>query len=396
MTGGVNSRSGSVTTPPPVAPGLRQVLSEIQACGVRVDEVLGQARTGGAGPADAGMMWVEGIPITFPHVSGFVSASPFSLRSEGDGWGLYREAERLAGVVLPPQPKFYALSTADGVPYWKIALLHLDSLASTVIQTCAYWGNSDQCRFCGIELSLQAGRTIAAKKPGQLAEVARAARDLDGAVDVTLTTGSTRGRDRGALYLARCAEAVKAAAGLPVQGQFEPPDDLSVLDQVKDRGVDSVGMHVESFDPAVLAHVAPAKARTGIEGYFRAWERAVEVFGPGQVSTYVILGMGEDPDVTVRGCRRAIDIGVYPFVVPLRPVPGSLMADMPPPGAGYMREVYQKVVPYLRARGLASWQVKAGCARCNACSAMAVFERHTSAAGPGGAPRGSPAQDEAG
>ena len=89
----------------------------------------------------------------------------------------------------------------------------------------------------------------------------------------------------------------------------------------------------------------------------------------------MILGLGEDPGVTVRECWRAIDIGVYPVVVPLRPVPGSLMADLPPPGATYMREVYRKVVPYLRSRGLASWQVKAGCARCGACSAMAAFER---------------------
>ena len=51
----------------------------------------------------------------------------------------------------------------------------------------------------------------------------------------------------------------------------------------------------------VLAHVAPAKARTGIDAYFRAWERAVARFGEGQVSTYVILGMGEDPELTVAG-----------------------------------------------------------------------------------------------
>ena len=96
-------------------------------------------------------------------------------------------------MTLPPKPRFYELSTADGVPYWQIALLHLDSLASTVIQTCIYWGNSDQCRFCGIELSLEAGQTIAVKTPARLAEVAVAARDLDGAVDVTLTTETTPG-----------------------------------------------------------------------------------------------------------------------------------------------------------------------------------------------------------
>ena len=51
--------------------------------------------------------------------------------------------------------------------------------------------------------------------PAQRAEVAVAARDLDGAVDVTLTTGSTRAPDRGALYVAQCAAAVKEASPWP-------------------------------------------------------------------------------------------------------------------------------------------------------------------------------------
>jgi hypothetical protein len=33
------------------------------------------------------------------------------------------------------------------------------------------------------------------------------------------------------------------------------------------------------------------------------------------------------------------------------------------------------VAPYLVARGLGSWDVRAGCARCQACSAMSVLER---------------------
>ncbi|HLH70861.1 MAG TPA: MSMEG_0568 family radical SAM protein [Candidatus Dormibacteraeota bacterium] len=351
------------------------MLIELQRFGVQVEEPTPESRKGGAGPSDAGMIWLEGVPVTFPFVSDYVARSPFTLRRDDKGWALYRGQERLGTAVVPPRPRYYDLTTADGVPYWKIALLHLDSLASTVIQTCAYWGTADQCRFCGIQLTLEAGQTIAVKRPEQLAEVARAAKELDGAVDVTLTTGSTRGRDRGALYVGRCARAVKEATGLPVQAQFEPPEDLGVLTTVKELGVDSVGIHVETFDPAVLARVAPAKARTGIEGYFRAWERAVEVFGRGQVSTYVILGMGEDPGLTLEGCRRAIDLGVYPFVVPLRPVPGSLMGDLLPPPPDYVESMYRKVVPYLLARGLTSSTVRAGCARCNACSALSAFER---------------------
>jgi len=353
--------------------GLAHLIAELQGHGLRV-EVPMEGRQGGAGPADAGMLWIDGVAATVPTSAGYARASPYVLRAEDDGWGIYRDDRRLAGAQPFQRPRYYDLTTADGVPYWKIALLHLDSLASTVIQTCAYWGNSDQCTFCGIGVTLANGRTIAKKTPEMLAEVAVAARDLDGAVDATLTTGTTATPDKGALYVARCGHAVREASGLPVEVQFEPPQDLKVIDQVAELGISSVGIHVESFDPAVLARVAPAKARTGIEGYFRAWERAVAAFGEGQVSTYVILGMGEDPGLTVEGCRRAIDMGVYPFVVPLRPTVGSLMQDLAAPPAQYCESVYRRVVPYLTARGLGAQGVAAGCARCQACSAMSLLE----------------------
>ena len=332
-------------------------------------------RTGGAGPSDVGMLWVDGVALTLNADDTRAADSPFELRPEGDGFALFEGGQRRAAARPQTRPRFYDLATEDGIPYWKLALLHLDSLASTVLQTCAYWGNEDQCAFCGIEVSLAAGRTVARKQPEQLAEVAVAAKELDGAVDETLTTGSTRAPDRGALYVGRCAQAVKAASGLPVEVQFEPPEDLDVIDRVRDLGADTVGIHVETFDPAVLARVAPAKARTGIDGYFRAWERAVACFGSGQVTTYVILGMGEDVELTVAGCRRAVDLGVFPFIVPLRPVAGSLMAEWQAPDSGYVDNVLRRVVPYLKERGLGAASALAGCSRCQACSPMASFEK---------------------
>jgi radical SAM protein (TIGR04043 family) len=381
----VTAGSPTVAAPAPAlsAEKLAQLLTAVQSSGLRVEVPL-DARAGGAGPADAGMLYIEGVQTTVPTHASYVADSPYALRGEDDGsWAVYRDGERLAGAALAPRPKYYDLTTADGIPYHQIALLHLDSMASTVLQTCAYWGNDDQCRFCGIGVTLAAGRTIAKKTPAMLAEVAVAARDLDGAVDATLTTGSTATPDRGAMYVARCGEAVKQAAGLPVQVQFEPPADLDVIDRVADMGIDSVGIHVETFDPAVLARVAPGKARWGIEAYFAAWERAVKAFGSGQVSTYVILGMGEDEQTTIDGCKRAIDMGVYPFIVPLRPVPGSLMEDFLPPPREAVEAVYRKVVPYLAKKGMSSAGVAAGCARCQACSGIGAFERMDGGIGDG-------------
>jgi radical SAM protein (TIGR04043 family) len=355
----------------PVA--LSDLILRLQAEGLRTAARI-EGRAGGAGPSDVGMLWVDGFAVTLDSDPARVAGSPFELRAEQDGHAIYEGERRVAAARTTTRPRFYELSTADGVPYWQIALMHLDSLASTVLQTCAYWGNDDQCTFCGIGVSLAAGRTIAKKQPHQLAEVAVAARDLDGAVDVTLTTGSTRAPDRGALYVGECARAVTEASGLPVEVQFEPPEDLDVIDRVRDLGASTVGMHVETFDPDVLAKVAPAKARTGIERYFAAWERGVAAFGAGQVTTYVILGMGEDPDLTIEGCRRAIDLGVYPFIVPLRPVHGSLMETWSPPDAAYVEGIVRRVTPYLHERGLGASSALAGCSRCQACSPMAAVE----------------------
>ena len=85
----------------------------------------------------------------------------------------------------------------------------------------------------------------------------------------------------------------------------------------------------------------------------------------------------QDPDLIVEGCRRAIDIGVYPFVVPLRPTVGSLMEDLVAPSPEYCETIYRRVVPYLRARGIGAHTAAAGCARCQACSGMSLLEERT-------------------
>jgi radical SAM protein (TIGR04043 family) len=356
----------------------RQLLVELQSLGVHVEDETGSGagsgRRGGAGPSDALFLWVRGLPLTVPWQASFVERSPYTVHVTDGGAVLYRDDVLVAPVKLPRRPRIYDMQTADGIPYWKIALLHLDSIASTVVQKCIYWGTDEQCAFCGIELT-RGEHTVSVKTPAQLAEVCTAARDYDGAVDVTLTTGSVNRRDRGALYISRCAAAIKEASGLPIQVQFEPPDDLAVLEQVRDCGVDAVGIHVETFDPDVLERVAAGKAMCGIEGYFRCWERAVEVFGRGRVTTYVILGLGERRELIEEGCRRAIEMGVYPFVVPLRPVPGTLLQDSPTPDADYVGSVYRSVSAMLAESGLDHVEAKAGCARCQACSGLSAWER---------------------
>ncbi|HEX7275783.1 MAG TPA: hypothetical protein VF244_00270, partial [Acidimicrobiales bacterium] len=155
---------------------LAGLITELQSVGLRVEAGGGlERRRGGAGPSDSGMLWIEGVAVTVPTDNDVARSSPYVLRPEDEGFGIWRDGVRLAAATGAARPRYYDLATADGIPYWQIALLHLDSVASTVLQTCAYWGNDDQCRFCGIGVTLAAGRTIAKKTPAMLAEVALAA-----------------------------------------------------------------------------------------------------------------------------------------------------------------------------------------------------------------------------
>src|ERR1700726_405924 len=301
------------------------LLSELQTNGLRlVDLNAGAAsRRGGAGPTDHKAVTVLGTTIMVPvHThsaakSAYVATSPdrrgISILESGDAV--------VCEISFPPQPQFYGLTTGEGIPYWKIALLHSrDTLATTVLQTCVRYGNSrSKCQFCAIGESLKAGRTIARKTPEQLAEVAGAAQRLDGVRNVVLTTGTPPTDDRGAAVLADSAAAIKAETGLPIQGQCEPPADFSWFNRMHKAGVDALGMHLEAWDEEVRRRIMPGKAEVPVSFYLEAFRAAVAEFGRGQVSTYLLAGLGDTVPGLLEAARVLIEIGVYPFVVPFVP-----------------------------------------------------------------------------
>ena len=70
------------------------------------------------------------------------------------------------------------------------------------------------------------------------------------------------------------------------------------------------------------------------------------------------------------------------------------LPDGVPPAAEYVRDVYERVAPLLAEAGLMSQDARAGCVRCQACSALSTFER-AFGGGRDGVPAGPPARDRA-
>ncbi|NEQ47234.1 MAG: MSMEG_0568 family radical SAM protein [Leptolyngbya sp. SIOISBB] len=359
----------------------QQLITELQSYGLRLGSasVGAKGRRGGAGPSDHKAVTVDGTTVMVPIYTGTASQSPYTAELiEGSHQAtLTRATSAVADIEFPVQPKFYGLTTADGTPYWKIALLHShDVLATTVQQTCMrYRDESTACQFCAIEKSLDQGRTIARKTPEQLAEVAEAAVRLDGVSHMIMTTGTPNRSDRGAAYLAECAQAIKARVNLPIQAQCEPPDDFIWFERMQQAGIDSLGMHLEAVDPAIRAKIMPGKAEVPVSFYFEAFEAAVKVFGWAQVSTYLLAGLGDSAETLVETATRLIDLGVYPFVVPFVPISDTPLANHPAPSSELMMTVYQQIGDRLKQAGMTTDVIKAGCAKCGACSALSTFEK---------------------
>jgi radical SAM protein (TIGR04043 family) len=325
-------------------------------------------RGAGAGPSDDGHLVIDGLNAAIPRNP----QSPFVF--DGDKI-LFDGHDTGLDIEVIDRPKFYDLVTVDGIPYEKLARLHgRNVLATTVVQTCVRYAADQRCRFCSIEESLRAGATTAVKRPAELAEVARAAVSLDGVTQMVMTTGTSSGSDRGARHLARCVRAVKEAVpSLPIQVQCEPPADLGVLTELRDAGADAIGIHVESLDDEVRRRWMPGKATVPMHQYRAAWREAVNVFGRNQVSTYLLVGLGEDPEQLIAGARELIAMGVYPFVVPFRPHPGTLAVDVDgalAPDAAVVEKVSREVAHQLRLAGMTGAEQKAGCAACGACGVL--------------------------
>ena len=160
------------TTPKPMPTA--QLINELQSCGVRlVDPKAGhESRRGGAGPSDHKAMTIDGMTVMVPVHTAPAFASPYVVEKP-DALGhstISRDGIRSGSVSFPTRPRFYDLMTADGIPYWKIAVLHSrDVLATTVLQTLHPLRKPDQ------DLSILRHRAIARRRTHDRAQDAGAA-----------------------------------------------------------------------------------------------------------------------------------------------------------------------------------------------------------------------------
>ncbi len=349
---------------------------ELQSLGLRIPDTKG-IRSGGAGPT--GGIHLKILPdseANIPVVGDFVKSSPYYLDEINGEYWIFKDDVALVQVELMGNAKFSEYKTSVGISMQKMGILHCPTtFATTLLQTCDFWRDETRCQFCGIELTLKDRSTVGFKNAKSLVETIRLAKELDGISNIVFTSGVAPDEEKALEKYAEICSEVKKETALPIQLQIIPPEDFSGFQRLKDSGVDAVGIHIETFDPEVFKRITPGKAKIGFKRYVESWKEAVRVFGRWQVSTYVLVGMGEDLQTVIDGAALCADIGVYPFIVPFRPVAGTPMENVKPPSPQTMEYVYREAAKILSKYDDAAKSSVAGCVSCGECSALPDFEK---------------------
>ena len=331
-------------------------------------------RKGGAGPIGGRYYFLPngracGIPIRHDRLAKRYHSSTLEPTYDPSIWK-YDDSIELRTV---PTPEFYDLVTHDGIPYNKIALLHgSDTLATTVYQSCKYWADGTQCKFCTVPLSEQSGATILEKTPDQIAEVVKEA-EREGIIhDLLLTTGTPDSSDMGCNRIVRIIERVREESNIPIAVQYEPSSNLELIDELASAGANAVAMHIESLDDEVRRKICPGKYHSGsYELHMKNWEYAIDFFGRGNVSTFILHGLGENMTTTIERSKEIAELGAMPIVAPVRPSINSQLGTFTPSYVGNLEDsmqFYKTIGKILYTLHLNPKKTIAGCHRCGGCT----------------------------
>ncbi len=352
---------------------IHEIKTDLLCLGARLEESSKPDRAGGAGPSDAFFIKINGVEASVPVANFYASQSPYILKRINGKYLLLRKERVLFSVERLKRPDFYNKVTDDNIPYYKIFLAHgSQCIGTTVFQSCSYWNTTSGCKFCGIGLSLRNGMTIPLKSPEQLRAVAWEA-TKENFNHAVLTTGSLKKESELFNHLAMCIKALKEVP-IQVQVQVSPPEDSGLIGLLKESGARTIAINIESFDEDVLRSIAPRKASIGIKRYLKTMEYAVKLFGENQVISFVLIGLGENKRSIIDGAGKLISMGVYPFILPFRPIPGTPLLNTSPPSPSYVKEVNSKVAKILKRYNMSHKKIVAGCGRCTCCSSLPEHE----------------------
>ena len=339
MTAELSMARGQILPPPYHEPNYHRLKCDLLASGVRSADLPDtvkrphRIRSGACGGLD--IIFPDGTQVNAPVNETFALTSPYWLDATAGRTLLRMDgADHTVDVRLAVEPAYYRRELAPELtPLRLVGQICSDRLGIGLTNRCVIWNSkSDRCRFCSIGLNVRTGDESRDKGLEDIVAVVEAAvsDSILPARHVLLGGGTPNLEDAGAEAVAAAATAIRERhPNISIYAMIAPPDDISWIDRLKDSGINELGMNIELFSIEAAERFTPGKAkRLGRDRYLRALSHSVEVFGPINTRSIVMVGL-EPAAETIAGAKMLAEMGVMPILSPFRPLKGTDLEHHP-------------------------------------------------------------------
>ncbi|MCW4010655.1 MAG: radical SAM protein [Candidatus Bathyarchaeota archaeon] len=150
-------------------------------------------------------------------------------------------------------------------------------------------------------------------------------------------------------------QALKAQVSVPVSVSCQPLNagNLWLLSRA---GTDRIGIAIDAATPQLFGKVKGEEAGGPYswQDEFTLLRTAIGVFGEGNVSTHIIVGLGETEKEVVKIIQKCVDMGVLPALFAFTPVKGTALAAKSKPKLEAYRRV--QLARYLIVNALSRFE----------------------------------------
>ncbi|MCX7919070.1 MAG: radical SAM protein [bacterium] len=287
----------------------------------------------------------DNLYTNIPLEEHFVAHTPYVLKKENGQYAIYRDGQFVCQIRLPKRPKFYDMKTSSGKIMSSIGVMQGTYLGIYPTETCGYWKEDINCKFCSVGLNLGV-QDSAEKSVQDVLETVLAAHEEEKITFVHFNTGTYQvglcpkiELDELEPYITP----VKKKTGLLVGVQTPPAPDLTRYNKLRDMGVDHVSFCFELWNDTILNELCPGKATViGKKRYLDAIEYCAKIFKPGAVSGEIIAGL-EPVEDTLAAIEWITDHGAFPTICIFRPCVGTKLQDWNPPDTDAMVPVFRRM-----------------------------------------------------
>ena len=153
-------------------------------------------------------------------------------------------------------------------------------------------------------------------------------------------------------HLEAVVREVKKGSAIPVSVSCQPLNAQNI-GLLRKAGVDRLGIALDASTETLFVEVKGSGAGGSYtwENQFRQLSEAIAVFGKGNVSTHVIVGLGETEKEAADVIQRCVDMSVLPALFAFTPVRGTALEAKSPPKVEAYRRV--QLARYLIVEGKA-------------------------------------------